>query len=238
MGPKKTIASKRPRASSSTKFDHSRFVSVEAEANFHASITKRSGIKERGFELDSENSRTEGFYKTIQERGWQLFCRHPKAAAMMVVREFFTNAPKGPTGHKVFVRGKEVKHDNVTINNLFRLQYNPVGPDDVDILLNNEANMTEVTRAICLSRGTRWTIVKEAHAHFPSKDLHPHMKVWHHFICARLMPTMHLSEITKERAALLYAILRGKKSMSADGFNTTSTMPSARVQGAFPIPLF
>ena len=37
------------------------------------------------------------------------------------------------------------------------------------------------------------------------------MKVWHYFICARLMPTMHLSEVTKERSVLLYGILMGKK---------------------------
>ena len=104
-----------------------------------------------------------------------------------------------------------MKYDNTTINNLFCLQYNPVGPDDVDLLLNNKANIPMITQAICLSSGTRWTIVREAHAHFPSKDLHPHMKVWHHFICARLVPTMHLSEVTKERAALLYAIQTGKK---------------------------
>ena len=64
---------------------------------------------------------------------------------MTVVCEFFTNTPEGPIGQKVFVRGKEVKYDSATINNLFRLQYNPVGPDEVDILLNNKANMTEVT---------------------------------------------------------------------------------------------
>ena len=94
----------------------------------------------------------------------------------MVVRKFFANAPEGPTGHKVFVRGKEVKYDSTTINNLFRLQYNPIGPDDVDTLLNNDANIAMITHAIC-QRGTHWTIVREAHAHFPSKDLHPHMKV-------------------------------------------------------------
>ena len=88
---------------SSTQFDHSRFVSAKAEAHFQASITNRSGIKERGFELDSENSRTGEFSQTIPERGWQLFVRHPKAAAMTVVHKFFANAPKGPTGHKVFV---------------------------------------------------------------------------------------------------------------------------------------
>ena len=61
---------------------------------------------------------------------------------MMVVHEFFANAPEGSTGYKVFVRGNEVKYDSATINNLFHLQYNPVGPDEVDILLNNKANMT------------------------------------------------------------------------------------------------
>ena len=154
MAPKKTTMTKRPRASSSTQFDHTRFVSAEAEAHFQASITKRSGIKKQSFELNSENSRTGEFSQTIQELGWQLSCRHPKAAAMTVVCEFFANAPEGPTGHKVFVRGKEVKYDSTTINNLFLLQYNLVNPDDVDILLNNEANMTMITQAICLSRGT------------------------------------------------------------------------------------
>ena len=65
MGPKKAIASKHPRASSSTQYDESRFVSAEAKACFQASVTKRSGIKERGFEFANENSRTEGFSKTI-----------------------------------------------------------------------------------------------------------------------------------------------------------------------------
>ena len=145
MAPKKTTASKHPRASSLTEYNHSQFVSVDAKARFHVSVTKRSGIKERGFELDGENVRTKGFYKTIQDCRWQLFCQHPKAVAMTVVCEFFANAPKGPTGHKVFVRGKEVKYNSATINSLLRLQYNPIGPDEVDVLLNNDANMTEVT---------------------------------------------------------------------------------------------
>ena len=134
-------------------------------------MTKRSGIKERGFEIDGENARVEGFHMVIQNRGWQLFCQHPNAAAMMVVCEFFTNAPEGISTHKVFVRGKEVKFDTTTINNLLRLQYNPTDPDEVEYLLNDSANMADITRVICQSRGTQWTIVKDKHAHFPSKDL-------------------------------------------------------------------
>ena len=65
MASKETTASKRRRGSSSSEYDHSRFVSAYAEGCFHALVTKRSGIKEQGFELDADNTRTEGFYKVI-----------------------------------------------------------------------------------------------------------------------------------------------------------------------------
>ena len=130
---------------------------------------------------------------------------------MTVVREFIANAQEGPSGYKAFVRGKEVRYDTTTINNLLHLQYNPTGPDEGETLLNDDAKMPEVTRIICQSRGTQWAIMKDEHTHFPSKDLYPHMKVWHHFIYARLLPTMHLSEVTKEQAVLLYGIQMGQK---------------------------
>ena len=104
-----------------------------------------------------------------------------------------------------------MKYDTTTINTLLCLQYNPTGPDEVQYLLNDTAKLTEVTRVICQSRGTQCTIVRDEHAHFPAKDLHPHIKVWHHFICARLRPTMHFSEVTKEQAVLLYGIQMGLK---------------------------
>ena len=71
--------------------------------------------------------------------------------------------------------------------------------------------MDEVSRFICKSGATQWTIVRDKHAHFPFKDLKQHMKVLHHFIFAKLTPTMHLSEITRERAILLYGIQKGLK---------------------------
>ena len=117
-------------------------------------MTKRSSIKEWGFEIDVENARVEGFQTVIQNRGWQLFYKHPNSTTMTMVREFFVNAPEGTSNHKVFVRRKEVKYDTVTINNLLRLQYNPTGLDEVEYLLNDDANMIEVTKVICWSRRT------------------------------------------------------------------------------------
>ena len=35
------------------------------------------------------------------------------------------------------------------------------------------------------------------------------MKIWNYFICAWLMPTAHLTEVTREQALLLYDIKKG-----------------------------
>ena len=73
MGPKKSTATKCACPSSSIEFDHHRFVSAEVEALFQSSITRRSGIKERGFEIDSENARTEGSTKPSRSTGGNYF---------------------------------------------------------------------------------------------------------------------------------------------------------------------
>ena len=73
---KKVVASKRPRGSSSSEFDKTMFVSAEAEARFNDSVTRRSGLKEQGFDIDVENPRVEYFWRVIDSRGWQIFCKH------------------------------------------------------------------------------------------------------------------------------------------------------------------
>ena len=68
MGPKKTVAHKRPRGSSSSTFDHTRFVSAEAEARFNDSCTRRVGLKERGLEADEVYMQY--LTATIESQGW------------------------------------------------------------------------------------------------------------------------------------------------------------------------
>ena len=77
--PKKFIASKCPRGSSSSDYDCTQFVFTDDEGRFNALMTRRSGIKERRFNIDVENARVEDFQRVIQSRGWQLFCKHPNA---------------------------------------------------------------------------------------------------------------------------------------------------------------
>ena len=90
--PKKVVANKRPRGSSSSDFNHKRFVSADVEARFNDSVTRRSGLREQDFDLDIENPRVECFKRVIKSQGWQMFCKHPKAAAMIVVHKFYMKA--------------------------------------------------------------------------------------------------------------------------------------------------
>ena len=62
-----------------------------------------------------------------------------------------------------------MQYDTRKINQLFHLQYTPVGPDELDLLMDS-TNMEEVSNKICRG-GTRWNIVRNEHAHFLSKDL-------------------------------------------------------------------
>ena len=114
--PKKAVASKRPWGSSSSEFDKMRFVSVEAEARFNDSVSRRSGLKERVFDIDVENPKVECVQRVIKSKGWQFFCKHPKALAVTIVHEFYMNTAENTSTLVVFVKGKQVHYDASMIN--------------------------------------------------------------------------------------------------------------------------
>ena len=78
--------------------------------------------------------------------------------------------------------------------------------------------------------------MRDEHAHFPSNDLQQNMKVWHHFICGRLMPTMHTSKVTKERAMLLYRIQMGLKINVGGWINSNIRHTVRHGSGGIPYP--
>ena len=94
---------------------------------------------------------------------------------MTIVCEFDENTTENSSTLVVFVRGKQVRYDAGTINQLFHLQYISHGLDDLAILVES-TNMEEITNEIC-GGGTKWNIVKGEDAYFPSNDLHQNMKV-------------------------------------------------------------
>ena len=115
------MAGKRPRGSSSFEFDPKRFVSADAEARFHDSVTRQLGLREWGFDLDVENPRVEYFQRVIESRGWKIFGKHPKVVTMTVVCKFFANAKENTSTPMAFVREKQVRYNAGIINQLLHL---------------------------------------------------------------------------------------------------------------------
>ena len=107
---------KKPKRSSSFNFDQKRFVLADAEARFNDSMTCRSGFGEQDFDIDIESPQVEYFKRIIESQGWKIFCKHPKAATMTVVCEFYANAWDNTQTLMVFVWEKQVRYDAGVIN--------------------------------------------------------------------------------------------------------------------------
>ena len=54
---------------------------------------------------------------------------------MTVVYKLYASIAKNTSTTVVFVRGKQVRYDASTINQLLHLQYTPYKPDELDMLL-------------------------------------------------------------------------------------------------------
>ena len=113
-------------------------------------------------------------------------------------------------GFIVTVRGKSVPFDHSTINQYYGLanfeddEYQP-------LVTNDGTNWDEIKEFLCKddvpwSRYTNWGLKT-----FPSQAMTKVSKIWHYFICAKLLPTTNHSVVMKSRAALIYAILKDMK---------------------------
>ena len=160
--------------------------------------------RRRGFEIDTPHI---GYFSSVIEcKGWQFFYNPPKATAMTIVCEFYANAHE-MQGSTVMVQEKQVNYTAAAINNLQHIQAPHL--DDV-MSMDNMTDLDEVSRKI-YKKVVRWTMVRGTQTTFLTKELESNMKIQHYFIYARLVPTIHLTEVTRERALLLYDI---KKNLS------------------------
>lgn len=58
--------------------------------------------------------------------------------------------------------------------------------------------------------GTTWDISTQGTMKIPRTNLLPHCKVWYHFLKNRLMPSMSMQMVSKERLLLLDFIIIGR----------------------------
>ncbi|KAG8375999.1 hypothetical protein BUALT_Bualt09G0017400 [Buddleja alternifolia] len=190
------MAKKRTRTSESSETET--FVSDEAKKRYTKHIMKRKCLIEKGLTI------TEGrIPEIIAKNKWEQLVARPKLAVKSIVKEFYANAPEHKDD-KVYVRGVWVRVDSEKINEILNI------PDLDDSCTfgnmdNLNTNWLALNKTLCkpgttLNRRDGGTVL------FPSNALNRDLKLLHHFICANLFPTLHLSDVSVERAKLLYVI--------------------------------
>ena len=85
-----------------------RFSTDEAEEKFEM-VKKKALYLEKGFLVkDSPSMGLPQFVaEVINQRGWRLFCTHPKDPCVPIVREFYSNL-SSPNQTSVTVRGEDI----------------------------------------------------------------------------------------------------------------------------------
>ena len=122
------------------------------------------------------------------------------------MREFYANAPKHDN-RKIFVRRKQVNFSGKAINKFFKLPN--IERDGYTEFIGKQIDYEEILQEIAVP-GTKWKLTNDKPITLPSIGLTKECKAWYYFVGARLMHVRHFSDITKDRAILLYCLVTGK----------------------------
>lgn len=206
------MASKRQRGEGSgtastppPRFDSRRFVSHAAQERYNRMAT-RSLVPERG--LRPDQSKDGDMAVMIAERNWFTLTEQPEPAVITVVKEFYANVPEHDH-YTVFVRGKTVEIGEEDFNECYQLPVEDFH-DEYAGFISDGPDYEQIIRELC-QPGTTWTVHERGNMTFPLSNLSLYGKAWYAFICAKLMPCTHVSHVTRERAVLLYSIIKGYK---------------------------
>ena len=202
MAPKRARTSTAGASSSSAPPADDRFVTLEGLKRYVDGLHRKTPVPERGFVFQAMGAPFH-FKRIIDFHRWDQFVKHPEASVTSVVREFYANAPNAKDG-KVFVRGKWVEISRSTINAYYGL-VNIENEGYLEVL--EDVPYDGILDALCVD-GADWKLNKEGmHVSFPQHALRKYPRAWYHFLVARLMPAQHISDVIRDRAILLYAIM-------------------------------
>ncbi|EOY08849.1 Uncharacterized protein TCM_024087 [Theobroma cacao] len=72
------------------------------------------------------------------------------------------------------------------------------------------ANVVEHVDGVAFVRGAQWKTSHDEPVSFKRSVMKKELQVWLHFVAARLLSSTHISDVTKDRAVLIYAIVAHK----------------------------
>ncbi|EOY13933.1 Uncharacterized protein TCM_032752 [Theobroma cacao] len=198
------MAPKRSKPSSSGSFDRSKFISAEASTRYYTSLINKVPIPERGIEIPILPYKE--INDLIRDRYWHQFCHQPNVVVVLVVREFYATVVEHVDG-VAFVRGKHVPFHSQAINELLRTPN--IENDEYGQYLGDHQDCNEIISTLCIE-GAQWKTSHGEPVSFKRSVMKKELKVWLHFVAARLLPSTHISDVTKDRAVLIYAIVTHK----------------------------
>ncbi|XP_073031309.1 uncharacterized protein [Primulina eburnea] len=180
-----------------------KFWNEEAHQIYDSSVT-RPIIPERGFNFSIPRG---VIIEELERRGWVEFAQHPSDAVISVVREFYANLRIRNDESKVLVRGKLVSFDSRTIKMLYQMP--SFDHDEYNEFLEAGVDYTEVIRTIFQANAV-WKMSSSGPNSLKKTDMGPNASAWTCFVLARILSSSHYYDVTKDKAALVYAILMGK----------------------------
>ncbi|XP_073307405.1 uncharacterized protein [Primulina huaijiensis] len=143
----------------------------------------------------------------IAKRGWVELAKSPVDAVIPVVREFYTNLHVKHEGHKVLVRGKMVAFDSTTINMVYNLP--TFDNDEYTQYIAGNLDYTVMIKDLC-AHGAEWRTNQGIPVTLKKSEMLRDPNSWASFILAKILPSTHQIEITKDKVALVHAITTGK----------------------------
>ncbi|KAL3513379.1 hypothetical protein ACH5RR_026096 [Cinchona calisaya] len=177
--------------------DKNRFVSIEVQMFYDKLALIASPCLERGIDFygpgnDKINTLTapgevrRAFLFEISDRTWSRFVReYATVGNDTIVRELIANTHK-LTGTVVQIRKSSVNFSRVVINAYYQILN--INESEHAIFKRSDINYDMLLRELC-------------DPHVPD--------VWYHFLTSRILPITHLTKVTRDRAVLLYALVKG-----------------------------
>ena len=98
------------------------------------------------------------------------------------------------TDSKIFVRGKWIPFSKEVINEYY--VFPTMGENEEFLKLFSEVDMAMVSATIC-KLAIIWKMIRDVYRNFPRKGLIDKVRPWFAFVCANLLSTAHLSDVSR-----------------------------------------
>ncbi|MED6116852.1 hypothetical protein PIB30_104103, partial [Stylosanthes scabra] len=193
-----------------------RFKTLYHEAHFNSKLSARRILPELILQVDEHVFNPIRFQ--IHQRKWEKFTKPIQAVGHLMVKEFYANAwetdkaKRKQLTYTSMVRGTEISFAPSNIKRVLKLRKDPIpnAPLYHERKANEDFRLDHILYDMC-EEGAEWVRHRDGRPHYLRRsDLEPMTKGWYEFVCRSNLPTTNRSELTVERAMLIYSIIIGE----------------------------